>query len=229
VSRPILVLGSAGQVGTELMRRQGQATGPIVGFDRDTVDICDAAEMRALVTSVAPDLVINAAAYTAVDKAESERLERHVILRTACVFSAHGGNFLKTILRRSAERPELRVVDDQTGGPTPAAVIAEVLLAIANMIASGSTARGTFHYCGAPITTWCRFARAIVDSAARRRAETVPVQAIATADYPTAARRPANSALDCSKIAATFGLAQPDWSGGVTACVSALLAQDAAG
>jgi len=296
VSGPILVLGSAGQVGSELMIRQSHATGPIVGFDRDTVDICDAAQMRDLVASTAPDLVINAAAYTAVDKAESERdlafainrdgpanlasacdaaaipllhistdyvfdgasaapyretdpvapmgvygasklageeavrarLAHHVILRTAWVFSAHGANFVKTILRLSAERPELRVVDDQFGCPTPAAAIAETLLAIAAKLRRGGASWGTYHYAGAPATSWCRFARAIVETAARHRGRIIPVVPIATSEYPTAAKRPANSALDCTKIAATFGLAQPDWARGLGDVIDTLLVKGVA-
>ncbi len=101
----------------------------------------------------------------------------------------------------------------------------ECLLIQAEILGDGES-WGTYHYCGAPITTWCKFARAIVEAASPRRGKTIPVHAITTADYPLPARRPANSALDCSTIAAIFGLAQPEWADGVTQCVANLLARD---
>ncbi|MFV0473882.1 MAG: dTDP-4-dehydrorhamnose reductase, partial [Pikeienuella sp.] len=110
----------------------------------------------------------------------------HVILRTSWVFSAHGGNFVKTMRRLGAERERLTVVDDQTGGPTPAAAIADACLAILRAPVAGNGVSGIFHFAGAPDVTWRRFAAAIFDEAGLK-AEAAP---IATADWPTPARRP---------------------------------------
>ncbi|MFN3291867.1 MAG: dTDP-4-dehydrorhamnose reductase [Gemmobacter sp.] len=128
------------------------------------------------------------------------------ILRTSWVFSADGANFVRTMLRLGAERPALRVVDDQWGGPTPAAAIAEALLTMAGALAEGAPG-GTWHLAGAPPTTWARFARETFALAGRP----CTVEPIATADYPTPARRPLNSRLDCATLTADFGITPPDW------------------
>lgn len=289
--RPILVVGAGGQVGCELMRRAPATHRPLAGLTRAELDITDGDRVRRITAELRPALIINAAAYTAVDKAESEpgrayavnrdgpanlaaacagldiplihvstdyvfdgskvgayvetdpvapagvygaskaagealvreRLGRHVILRTAWVFGRDGANFVKTMLRLAAERPELRVVDDQRGGPTPAGAVADALLALAARLDDGAQSWGTYHYCGTPATSWCGFARAIVAAAATHRGETVPVIPIRTADYPTPARRPANSVLDCAKIARDFGIGQPDWRPALVQCVADLL------
>ncbi len=177
-------------------------------------------------TDSAAPLGVYGASKLAGDEAVRDRLACHIILRTAWVFSAHGVNFVKTILRFVAERQELRVVNDQRGGPTAAADIADALLAIAARIDEGSTEWGTYHFCGAPAVTWCGFACAIVAEAARYRGKTIPVVPIGSVEYPTAARRPANSVLDCAKIAAAFGIAQPDWHRGLAASAAMLLGQE---
>lgn len=130
----------------------------------------------------------------------------HLILRTSWVFSAHGANFVRTMLRLGAEREVLRVVDDQWGGPTPAAAIADALLVAAGALLDGAPG-GTHHLAGAPPTTWARFARETLALAG------LPcrVDPIATADYPTPTRRPGNSRLDCATLAADFGITPPDW------------------
>lgn len=144
----------------------------------------------------------------------------HAILRTAWVFSADGANFVKTMLRLGAERPRLTVVDDQRGGPTAAADIAAALAAMARAFAAGRGASGVFHFAGAPTVSWRGFAEAIFERADWiARPEVAP---IATADYPTPARRPANSALDCARIAAAYGIAQPDWRPALDAALAAL-------
>ncbi|WP_395676646.1 dTDP-4-dehydrorhamnose reductase [Inquilinus sp.] len=144
-------------------------------------------------------------------------LPRHVILRTAWVFAAHGSNFVRTMLRLGAERPELRIVADQRGGPTPAADIAAAILAIRGQaLAPGFDGWGTFHFAGAPATTWHDFAAAIF---AAKGGPGPVLHAIATADYPTPARRPSNSVLDCGKISRVFGLGQPDWRQALSAMV----------
>jgi dTDP-4-dehydrorhamnose reductase len=131
---------------------------------------------------------------------------RHLILRTSWVFSAHGTNFLKTMLRLAPARDSLNVVADQIGGPTPASAIAGTLLHLADRLAEGAPG-GTYHYAGAPDVSWADFARAIMTAAE------LPcrIAHIPSADYPTPARRPMNSRLDCRSLMADFGIARPDW------------------
>jgi dTDP-4-dehydrorhamnose reductase len=129
----------------------------------------------------------------------------HVILRTSWVFSAHGTNFVKTMLRLGAARDRLAVVADQTGGPTPASGVAAACLTLARALREGA-AGGTYHYAGAPETSWACFARETF----RQAKMAVTVEDIPTAAYPTPARRPLNSRLDCTGLA-DFGLARPDW------------------
>jgi dTDP-4-dehydrorhamnose reductase len=130
----------------------------------------------------------------------------HAILRTSWVFSAQGQNFVKTMLRLSETREKVAVVADQTGGPTPAAAIADAIFAIARTLAAEPEKSGTYHLAGAPDVTWADFAREIFAQAGRE----TEVEEILTSAYPTPARRPLNSRLDCSTLAA-FGLARPDW------------------
>ena len=288
----LLVFGRTGQVATEL----GRLAGPDLAVEtlsRDDADLADPAACAARIRETAADVVVNAAAYTAVDKAESEEPlahavnaaapgamaeaaaarglpflhvstdyvfdgsgtrpwreddavaplgaygrtklagERavaaaggpHAVLRTAWVFSPHGANFVKSMLRHGAARDRLTVVDDQYGGPTPADSIAEALVAIARAFAAGRGASGVFHFAGAPAVTWCGFAREVFARAGWARP--VEVAAIATADWPTPARRPVNSRLDCSRIADAYGLGQPDWRAGLDRCLAALTAEGA--
>lgn len=131
----------------------------------------------------------------------------HAILRTSWVVSAHGTNFLKTMLRLGRARASLTVVADQVGGPTPAAGIASACLTIAEALRADPGLSGTYHYAGAPDVSWADFARAIIARAGLAcRIEDIPTSA-----YPTPARRPANSRLDCSATARAFGIARPDW------------------
>jgi dTDP-4-dehydrorhamnose reductase len=143
-------------------------------------------------------------------------LPKHIVLRVSWVFGVHGHNFVKTILRLAGEREELRVVADQRGCPTFAGDIAEVLLALVDR--SGDAPWGTYHYCGTPATTWHGFAQAIVKSACIRG----PIRAkniipITTAEYPTPAKRPVNSVLDCSRLHKSFGIAPGPWETGLEA------------
>jgi dTDP-4-dehydrorhamnose reductase len=157
---------------------------------------------------IAP-LSVYGASKAAGEAAVRAALPRHIIIRTAWVFAAHGGNFVRTMLRLGAERPELRIVADQRGGPTAAADIAAAILAIRDQaLAPGFADWGTFHLSGAPAITWYDFAAAIF---AEHGGATPVLHPIGTADYPTPARRPANSVLDCGKIGRVFGLDQPDW------------------
>ena len=275
----VLITGSAGQLGRALVG-SAPAGADVHCVDLAECDLADAAAITALVAEVSPDLVINAAAYTAVDKAESEpeialavngaapgamaqaAAERglpflhistdyvfdgtgtapwspkdpvgplgaygrtklageeavraaggtHAILRTSWVVSAHGANFVKTMLRLSETREVLTVVADQIGGPTPAAAIADALFAMAGQLAADPSKSGTYHFSGAPDVSWADFAREIFAQAGRAtRVEDIPTSA-----YPTPAKRPSNSRLDCSGLAARFGIARPDWRAGLT-------------
>jgi dTDP-4-dehydrorhamnose reductase len=144
----------------------------------------------------------------------------HVILRTAWVFSAHGANFVKTMLKVGHGRPEMRVVGDQRGGPTAARDIAAALWTIAAAWGAGRGRPGIFHYAGAPAVSWAEFAEAIF--ARSGWAERPKVTVIATADWPTQAVRPANSVLDCGRIGAAYGIAQPDWRRALDAVIAEL-------
>ncbi|NEU12809.1 dTDP-4-dehydrorhamnose reductase [Methylobacterium sp. BTF04] len=277
----ILILGGAGQVGTAL-----QAPGlwePGVRLhapSRDALDITDAAAVARALAERSYAAVINTAAYTAVDKAESEVATawalnalapailaaetakagiplvhvstdyvfdgtgsgayapdapvnpqsvyggskaageiavrtanpRHAIIRTAWVVSPDRGNFVKTMLRLSAERDTLTVVDDQHGCPTFAADLAHGLATIAQrLVREPEGATGTHHYVNAGATTWCGFARAIVAGAARRGGRSVSVDGIPTSAYPTPARRPANSQLSTASLTQAYGLRPRPW------------------
>ena len=140
-----------------------------------------------------------------------------LILRTSWVVSAHGANFVKTMLRLGRDRESLNVVADQIGGPTPASSIAEALITAARAMANGARG-GTHHLSGAPDTSWADFARAIMAKAA------LPcrINDIPTADYPTPARRPLNSRLDGRSLETAFGITRPDWRQGLAAIVKEL-------
>ena len=142
----------------------------------------------------------------------------HAILRTSWVFSARGANFVRTMLRLGAERATLRVVADQVGGPTPAADIAAALLAMAAALRERPELSGSYHFAGAPEVSWAGFARAIFARAGLACA----VEEIPTDDWPTPARRPLNSRLDCATTEAAFGLARPDWRAGLDAVLAEL-------
>ncbi|WP_342151363.1 dTDP-4-dehydrorhamnose reductase [Methylorubrum sp. SB2] len=277
----ILILGGAGQVGTELQAYPWPDGVRVHAPDRQNLDITDEAAIAAALDARAYAAVIVPAAYTAVDKAESEvaaawRLNalapailaaetkrrgiplvhvstdyvfegtgegfyapdapvnptsvygaskaagemavrtgnpRHVIVRTAWVVSPHRGNFVKTMLRLSAERDGLTVVDDQHGCPTSAADLAGALAVIALRLAQDAAApTGTFHFVNDGATTWCGFARAIVEGSARRGGRSIPVEGIPTSAYPTPARRPANSRLSTQSLTDAYGIAPRPWT-----------------
>jgi dTDP-4-dehydrorhamnose reductase len=148
-----------------------------------------------------------------------ERLARHVILRTSWVFSSHGANFVRTVLRLAHSQPQLRIVADQIGGPTAADDVAKAILEIARACEQPRFAAwGTYHFSGTPEVSWYEFARAIV---AKRGTPVVPIP---TKDFPTPARRPLNSVLDCSHILNVFGIPQPDWRPALARVCDALAA-----
>lgn len=288
----ILLTGGSGQVGTEVIRLAPAGLN-IVAPGRDQLDLADPDAIAALVASRPWAAVINCAAHTAVDRAETEIVDawkanalapaalaeatakagvpliqvstdyvfdgskpgfyvetdpvapvsvygaskeageqavrtgnpRHVILRTAWVVSPHGANFIKTMLRLAETRPELRVVDDQHGCPTSATDIAQALLVIAQrMIADPQAPTGTYHFVNSGEATWCGFARAIFEVAAEHGRPAPSVEGITTADYPTPARRPANSRLDVAKLAHDYAIAPRPWRTAVEEIVVTLLA-----
>ncbi|MPZ57859.1 MAG: dTDP-4-dehydrorhamnose reductase [Rhizobiales bacterium] len=150
-------------------------------------------------------------------KAEGEErvrgaLPHHVILRTAWVYGEFGHNFLKTMVRLAQERDELRVVADQRGSPTSTRDLASAILRIAPRLAAGDAVWGTYHFAGSGVTTWHGFAERIVAAQAPltgRRPRVIPIM---TADYPTPARRPANSTFACDRFACVFGFRGRPWS-----------------
>jgi dTDP-4-dehydrorhamnose reductase len=141
----------------------------------------------------------------------------HLILRTSWVVSAHGANFVKTLLRLGKERETLNVVADQIGGPTPAAAIAQALIAAAQAMTQGAQG-GTHHFSGQPDTSWAEFAREIM----RQANLNCRIADIPSSAYPTPARRPLNSRLDCTSLHDTFGIPRPDWRQGLTDIVKEL-------
>ncbi|MFC7476845.1 dTDP-4-dehydrorhamnose reductase [Dankookia sp. GCM10030260] len=156
---------------------------------------------------------------------------RTVTLRTAWVCSPHGANFVKTMLRFGKERPEMRVVADQHGAPTFAADLAAAAVALLPRLAAapaGDAVFGVTHLTGAPYTTWHGFAAAIFAAAARRGQAAPTLTAIGTADYPTPARRPANSRLDCTRAATVLGIPPADWRVGLERCLDQLMKDPAA-
>lgn len=135
----------------------------------------------------------------------------YVILRTSWVFSAHGNNFVKTMLRLSETREDLSIVNDQIGGPTPADAIASACLDIAKKLVGGQGASGVYHFSGIPNASWKDFAEVIFAKAGRH----VQVAAISSAGFPTPAARPLNSRLDCTTTKLAFAIARPDWHDGL--------------
>ncbi len=291
----VLLTGASGQLGCELRPRLAAAGFALAAPEPEELDLARPGEIDSFWRQNRPQLVINAAAYTAVDRAESEAAAafavnaeapahlarlcrdtgaalihvstdyvfdgtksapyheddpvnplgvygrskaageeavralcpRHLVVRTSWLYSAHGVNFVKTVLRLAAERPELRIVDDQHGCPTSAADLAEAIAAIVKRLRQEAQAIfpwGLYHYCGEGATTWYGFARKIVDLLQERGfARGVRVVPIPTAAYPTPARRPAYSVLDCRRIEAVFGLRRTPWAESLTPVVERLL------
>ncbi|OED49213.1 dTDP-4-dehydrorhamnose reductase [Rhodobacteraceae bacterium (ex Bugula neritina AB1)] len=278
----LLVFGQSGQVARELQRLAPEAT----YLGRDAADLSDPAVCAAAIRAASPDAVINAAAYTAVDKAEEEEALAllingdapaamaqacadvgvplvhistdyvfegggetpwspsdavspqnaygrtklagedgvraaggpHAILRTSWVVSAHGNNFVKTMLRLSETMGALKIVNDQIGGPTPAAAIAAACLSMVEQLREDPGKSGTYHFSGAPDVSWADFAAGIFTRAARD----VAIAGIPSADYPTPATRPLNSRLDCAETETVFGVSRPDWGAGLDAILQDL-------
>ncbi|MEP7210314.1 MAG: dTDP-4-dehydrorhamnose reductase [Alphaproteobacteria bacterium] len=147
---------------------------------------------------------------------------QHVILRTAWVYSDQGKNFPRTMLRLAKVRPELGVVDDQHGCPTYAPDLAEAICSVARRIGEGRGVWGVFHAAGEGETTWRGFAEEVFTLSAKRGGPTAVVKALTTAEYPTPAHRPANSRLDCSRLAASYGVRLRPWREALADCIARL-------
>lgn len=280
MTRDILVTGAGGQLGIELARAVLPAGYAVHALDRAALDLTDTAAIADKLAERPWAAVINGAAYTAVDRAESDQITawavnamapsvfaqgcatagipivqvstdyvfagdkagawevndpvaplgvygasklggelavrtsgaRHAIVRTAWVVSAHGNNFVKTMLRVGATRDKLGVVDDQRGSPTSAADLAAALLTITiRLIEDEDAPTGTFHFSNAGAVSWAGFATEIFAQSGARGGAVAGVKPIATADYPTLARRPANSLLSHDAIRAAYGIEPRQW------------------
>lgn len=144
----------------------------------------------------------------------AETCEKHLILRTAWVFGEHGNNFVKTMLRLAESHDELNIVGDQVGGPTYAGDIADALIRMVEYVEQGNQVEwGVYHFSGMPYASWFEFAQLIFTSAEQKRviAKQPNLSSIPTSAYPTSAKRPANSRMDCSKITLHFGIEPSDW------------------
>ena len=277
----IFITGANGQLGRELVRQGHAFNIELHAFKRQELDITQPNQVNTILAKTSPSLVVNAAAYTNVDKAETEAdlafevnkiapgylarccaernialihissdfvfdgikgkpyhetdpiaplgiygqskaqgeaairsvLKNHIILRTSWLYSVYRHNFVKTILALGAEKKIIAVVADQFGSPTSAADLAEAVLTIAAKISDADDLDwGTYHYCGNGITSWHGWAQEILQLAAPFvHLQTEHVEAITTAEYPTPAKRPPYSALDCSRIKKFFGIEPKPW------------------
>jgi dTDP-4-dehydrorhamnose reductase len=289
----VLLTGGEGQLGTELIDQAKEYRFEMLAPTMAEMDLTRPADLDRFWGLFQPTLVINAAAYTAVDRAESEEklafavnatapahiarrcaregiplihistdyvfdgqkdspyleddpisplgvygrskaegesavrsaFDQHLIVRTAWLYSAHGSNFVKTIMRLAAERDDLRVVDDQIGSPTSAADLAAAVLTLAGCIGVREPFPwGTYHYCGNGVTSWYGLALHVVELLVKSgKMASFRLIPISTAEYPTPARRPAYSVLDCSRIEAAFGINRPPWQKSVALAVHRLL------
>lgn len=289
----LCVTGSQGQVAKALMALSGRDGLTVVPLARPDFDLANAEGALEKLSALRPDVLVSAAAYTAVDLAESHAEEarlvnavgpgllaqaaatlgipvlhlstdyvfdgaratpydeacptgptgvygqtklegeqavaaanpRHVILRTAWVYSHEGKNFVRTMLKLAQTRPELGVVSDQLGCPTYAPDIAEALVTVARRAVAAEASApefGTFHMAGSGDTSWAGFATAIFAQARQAGLAAADVKPIATADYPTPARRPANSRLDCTKLRKVHGIRMPIWHDSLARCLAAI-------
>lgn len=296
----IVVTGREGQVVRALVERAAEAGATLVSVGRPELDLERPETIGPALKAARPDVIVNAAAYTAVDLAESAEatalavngagagevaaaarrlgvpaiqistdyvfdggLDRpyceddatgpisaygrsklageqavaaatpdHTILRTAWVYSPFGKNFVRTMLRLGAERSEVGVVADQIGSPTSALDIADAVLAVArNLVArpDDTALRGVFHMAAQGDASWAEVAEAVFSDAEAAGRKPVQVKRIATSDYPTPARRPANSRLDGTRLASIHRVSLPHWRGSLTTCVARLLTDERAG
>lgn len=287
----LAVTGKNGQVVSALQALAGPGL-EIVALGRPELDLARPDTVFKALREAKPDVVVSAAAYTAVDKAESEpdiafavnrdgakavaraaddigvpvihistdyvfdgtkttayvendptgpasvygrsklegehavseNTENYAILRTAWVYSEYGSNFVKTMFRLSESRDEVNVVADQFGCPTSANDIAVAIVSIARKLATDPAPhlRGVFHMSGTGETNWAGFAKQIFAFSAKNGGKSIVVNDITTAQYPTPARRPANSRLDCCKLEEVYGIRLPEWQTSTRAVMAAL-------
>src|SRR6266700_4939867 len=290
--KPILVAGKSGQLARCLRDLAFLRNVPMVAVGRPELDLENGEGLDRVIDAGEPSAIVNAAAYTAVDRAEAEPERAFAVncggaalladaaarrgipfiqistdfvfdgnkrspyreddlpaplnvygssklaseaavlracpgaavIRTSWVYSPYGNNFVRTMLRLSETQAVVRVVHDQYGAPTSAADLASATLAIVERLrsASGSGEAGVYHLAGAGETSWHGFAAAIFASLARRGRRVPKLEAITSAEYPTPARRPADSRLDCSKVERQFGIRLPPWQESVDACLDQL-------
>src|SRR5215472_12220318 len=294
MAQRIFIAGERGQVAQALGHAYKLRSDNVVMVGRSNISVTNGSDLLPAVMAFNPDVVINAAGYTAVDKAEDDKeaafavnrdgagfvaaaakaagvpvihlstdyvfdgskqapyretdptnplnvygdsklageiaiassTGNYVILRTSWVCSPIGHNFVKTMLRLARDRDEIAVVDDQWGCPTFAADLAAVIISISDKLASTadhSRFCGIYHASGAGETTWYRFAREIMAQSAAKGGPACRVRAIASSEYPTRAKRPAYSCLDCSKIKRVFGISPPSWQTSLQACLELLI------
>jgi len=290
----IIVVGKEGQVARSLAERARAHGAQAVLVGRPKLDLADPSGIEDALIDTGGDVIVNAAAYTAVDQAESDRelaeaingigagvvagaaasmnvpvihlstdyvfdgtadrpyreddpvsplgvygaskllgeeavaaeAENHVILRTAWVYSPFGKNFVKTMLRLAGEREEVGIVADQRGSPTSALDIADGIIAVSrNLIErpEDRSLRGLFHMAGTGFATWAEFAAGIFAVSSRLGGPSAKVRPIATTDFPTPAKRPANSRLDCTKLKEVHGVVLPPWRSSLEVCVKRLI------
>lgn len=160
------------------------------------------------------------------EEAVRAETKRHIILRASWLFGEFGHNFLKTMLRLAAQREEISVVADQHGCPTSTRDLAKAILRVADVIAENPFGFGTYHFAGDGVTTWHGFASSAVKKYAEQTGKGVTVRAITSAEYPTRTKRPANSALDCSKFEKTFGFRGRPWRAEVDEIAEILIRQE---
>jgi dTDP-4-dehydrorhamnose reductase len=275
----IALFGAGGQLGSELIAQAPRHAVELLGFTHGEADVADPTAVDQAIAAAQPHLIVNAASFTDVDRAETERKaafrvnatgpavlgkasaalrvpivhistdhvfdgtktgayreddataplnvygaskaegeaslrqtnNRHLILRTSWVFGVHGRNFLRTVLRLASEKDVLSVVDDQFGCPTATVDLAEAIFRLAPLAAAGKTSWGTYHFAGMGVCSRYEFAREMVAAAAQVTGRHPAVKPIKSSEYPVAARRPANSALDCTRFTATFGFRAGPW------------------
>ncbi|WP_339742477.1 dTDP-4-dehydrorhamnose reductase [uncultured Maricaulis sp.] len=159
------------------------------------------------------------------ERALAETHAQSVIVRTSWIYSPHGHNFVKTMLKVGADRDELRIVSDQHGCPTSAADLAAALLSVARRVLEDPVPEcwGVFHFCGAGATSWFGFSREIFDLAARRGFNSPRLVPVSTAEYPTPAKRPANSVLDCARIGEIYGISPRPWGEALAETIEVLM------
>ena len=289
----MLITGANGQLGREIIDVSQSSGCNALAPAEDDLDITDADKIDHIIADLKPEVVVNTAAYTQVDRAETEAslafkvnktgctnlasvcaehriplvhistdyvfdgqkgtpyvetdpiaplgvygrskaegeseirsiLKEHIILRTSWLYGFHGHNFVKTMLNLAADKKVIQVVADQYGSPTNAADLAHAILAVARHLQQGSeTHRGTFHYCGLGVITWHEFAEKIMALAHKISGMQTPiVKPVTTAEYPTPTKRPAYSALDCSRIYRQFKISPQPWQKSLETTIRRLL------